>query len=85
MAMSVGVSFARVPLDEISQLVAKIEALGWRERGRGDPWVVSFGKQIPEETMQAASDGLREVVGEYWVDADEIKDLLRRADADTDA
>lgn len=44
--MTVGVSFARTPLHEVSAKVEEIEALGWRERedGRGDPWAASFVK-----------------------------------------
>lgn len=77
MTMSVGVSFAKVPLREISEMAARIEELGWRERGRGDPWVASFAKQIPEGAMREAEAEVRQVVGEHWMNADEIRSLLR--------
>lgn len=75
MSLTAAVSFARMPLAEVSAKVAEIEALGWVEVGRGDPWAVSFRKEVPEEQADPEAD-LREVMGEYWMTADEIRALL---------
>ena len=77
MRLYAGVSFARTPLEEISTKVEQIKTLGWRERedGRGDPWAVSFYKDVPEGEGDPEPE-LREVMGEYWLDADAIKALL---------
>ena len=72
-----GVSFARTPLEEVSSLARRIEALGWRETedGRGDPWAATFRKDFPEDERDPEAE-LREVMGDYWLDADAIKVLL---------
>jgi hypothetical protein len=72
-----GVSFARTPLEEVSSLARRIEALGWRESedGRGDPWAVEFEKDVSEDERDPEAE-LREVMGDYWLDADAIKALL---------
>jgi hypothetical protein len=70
------VSFARTPLSEVTERAAAIEALGWRETGRGDPWIVSLRKDVPEEEPDPAAE-VRGVMGERWVGADEIAELLR--------
>jgi hypothetical protein len=71
------VSFARTPLDEIAAKVEVIKARGWQERedGRGDPWVASFVKHFPEGTGDVEAE-LRDVMGDYWLDADAIRALL---------
>jgi hypothetical protein len=76
MRLYAAVSFARTPLEEISAKVEQIKALGWRERedGRGDPWAVSFYKDVPEGEGDPEPE-LREVMGDYWLDADAIKAL----------
>lgn len=72
-----GVSFARTPLEEISAKVEQIKALGWSERedGRGDPWAVTFYKDVPEDEPDAEAE-LRSVMGDYWLDGEAIKALL---------
>jgi hypothetical protein len=75
-SISAAVSFARTPLHEISGRAQKIAALGWREDSRGDPWVVSFVKDFPENQAGDAEAELRAVMGGYWVDVDAIRDLL---------
>lgn len=81
MAFTAAVSFARTPLEEISGKVERIKALGWQEceDGRGDPWAVSFVKQIAEEQAGHAEAELRTVMGEYWIDAAGIRELLASA------
>jgi hypothetical protein len=39
-SVRIAVSLARVPLREISRKVEQLEALGWREDRRGDPWAL---------------------------------------------
>ena len=46
--MFAAVSFRNTPLDLIAEKQRQIEALGWREYGRGDPWVVKYEKDLPE-------------------------------------
>jgi hypothetical protein len=71
-SLLIGVSFVKTPLAEISAKTAAIEALGWRPRDRGDPWVVSYFKDFA--TDLAASDAeVRAVMGDYWVDADAMR------------
>src|SRR4051812_14270545 len=71
----VGVSFLRTPFAEIPTRIEAIEAWGWKIEGRGDPWVISFSKAIPEETRDPEAE-LREVMGDDWMRADEIRRLL---------
>jgi hypothetical protein len=68
---TVGVSFVRTPLAQISAKVEQIESLGWREYGRGDPWVATFQKDLPEEVRDVEAE-LRGAMGDYWLDADAI-------------
>jgi hypothetical protein len=71
------VSFARTPLSEIGRKVEELEALGWRQDDRrGDPWVVFFVKDFPEEAAGEATAELRSVIGDYWLEPEEIR-LLR--------
>ena len=77
--MLVGVSFARTPLAEISAKANAIQELGWREDKRGDPWVVAYRKTIPEGQDPEAE--IRVVMGDYWLTADDIRDLLASADS----
>jgi hypothetical protein len=77
MSLTAGVSFVRTPVAKVTERAAAIEALGWREVGRGDPWVVSFQKDVPEEDSDPSAE-LREAMGEFWVTADEIRELLNR-------
>jgi hypothetical protein len=72
----IAVSLARVPLREISRKVEQLEALGWREDRRGDPWAASFVKDFPEGEDSAAEAEIRRVMGNYWVDAAETRALL---------
>jgi hypothetical protein len=66
------VSFARVPLNEIGAKAREIEALGWEEESRGDPWAVVYRKVVAEgEDSQAV---LRGVMGAYWLTAEELRD-----------
>jgi hypothetical protein len=74
----VGVSFARVPLREISSKIGQLEARGWREDRRGDPWTVFFVKDSGEQDAAAAEEEIREVMGNYWVDAAAMQALLGR-------
>jgi hypothetical protein len=77
MSFTVGVSFARTPLAEVSEKVAAIEALGWHEISRGDPWAASFNKEVPEEANDPSAE-VRAVMGDYWMTADEIRELVNR-------
>lgn len=77
--MLVGVSFARTPVAEISAKANAIQELGWREDKRGDPWVVTYRKAIPEG--QDPDAAIRSVMGDYWLTADDIRDLLASADS----
>jgi hypothetical protein len=70
-----GVSFAQTPLDQIGAKIEAIVSRGWHEEERGDPWVVSFSKSLPEGDRDPEAE-LREVMGEYWLDADAIRELL---------
>jgi hypothetical protein len=74
MSLTVGVSFARTPVAEVSAKAAELESLGWREVGRGDPWAVSYNKDVPEEDADPYAD-VRAVMGDYWMTADEMRDL----------
>jgi hypothetical protein len=77
--MLVGVSFARTPVAEISAKANAIQELGWREDKRGDPWVVAYRKVISEGQDPEAE--IRAVMGDYWLTADDIRDLLASADS----
>jgi hypothetical protein len=77
--MLVGVSFARTPVAEISAKADAIQELGWREDKRGDPWVVAYRKVLPEGEDPEAE--IRAVMGDYWLTADDIRDLLASADS----
>lgn len=70
------VSFAKTPVSEVSDRAGRITALGWVERGRGDPWAVSYRKDFPEEDANDPEAELRDVMGEYWLSAAEIRALL---------
>jgi hypothetical protein len=70
------ISLARVPLREISRKVEQLEALGWREDRRGDPWAASFVKDLPVGEDRAAEAEVRGAMGNYWVDAAETRALL---------
>ena len=60
------------PLDLIAEKQRQIEALGWREYDRGDPWVVKYEKDLPEGEDHGADPGLRRVMGDCWLSADDI-------------
>lgn len=75
-SVRIAISLARVPLREISRKVEQLEALGWREDRRGDPWAASFVKHVPEDGVSAAEAEVRRVMGDYWVDAAETQALL---------
>jgi hypothetical protein len=77
--MLFGVSFARTPVTEISAKANAIQELGWREDKRGDPWVVAYRKVISEGQDPEAE--IRAVMGDYWLTADDIRDLLASADS----
>ena len=77
--MFVRVSFARTPVAEISAKANAIQELGWTEEKRGDPWVVAYRKAIPEGQDPEAE--IRSVMSDYWLTADEIRDLLASADS----
>jgi hypothetical protein len=77
--MLVGVSFARTPVAEISAKANAIQELGWREDKRGDPWVVAYRKVIPAGQDPEAE--IRAVMGDYWLTADDMRDLLASADS----
>ena len=77
--MLVGVSFARTPVAEISAKANAIQERGWREDKRGDPWVVAYRKVIPAGQDPEAE--IRAVMGDYWLTADDIRDLLASADS----
>ena len=71
----VDVSFLRTTFAQIPTRIEAIETCGWRIESRGDPWVISFSKAISEETSDPEAE-LREVMGDDWVRADEIRQLL---------
>jgi hypothetical protein len=75
-SVRVAVSLARVPLREISQKVEELEALGWREDRRGDPWTASFVKEFPEGEESAAEAEVTGVMGNYWINATAARALL---------
>jgi hypothetical protein len=77
-SVRIAVSLARVPLREISRKVEQLEALGWREDRRGDPWAASFVKDFPAGEDSTAEAEVRRVMGDYWVDAAERRALLGR-------
>jgi hypothetical protein len=77
-SFTVGVSFARTRLAEVSGKVAELEALGWRELGRGDPWAASFRKSVPEEDGDPTAE-VRAVMGDAWMDDGEMRALLEAA------
>ena len=74
--MFVGVSFAKTPVDEVSAKHGEILALGLAESDRGDPWAVSYRKDIEDDQMRDPERELREVMGGYWVDAEGIRSPL---------
>jgi hypothetical protein len=76
--MLVRVSFARTPAAEISAKANAIQELGWREDKRGDPWVVAYRKVVAEGQDPEAE--IRAVMSDYWLTADDIRDLLDSAD-----
>jgi hypothetical protein len=69
------VSFANVPLAEISEKAAAIKAAGWTAHDRGDPWAQRFSKVLPDSENDPERE-LREIMGDYWLDADGIRELL---------
>jgi hypothetical protein len=71
------VSFARTPLSEIGQRVAELQGLGWRQDDdrRGDPWAAVFVKDFPEEESGEATAELRRVMGDYWLEPEEMRAL----------
>jgi hypothetical protein len=75
-SVRIAVSLARVPLHEISHKVEQLEALGWREDRRGEPWAASFVKDFPESDDSAAEIEVNRVMGSYWVDAAKTRALL---------
>jgi hypothetical protein len=77
--MLVGVSFARTPVAEISAKANAIQELGWREDKRGDPWVVAYRKVIPAGQDPEAE--IRAVMSDYWLTAEDVRDLLVSADS----
>lgn len=75
MTLYLGVSFAMTPLKEIGPKANAIMALGWEYNGRGDPWSVSFRRDCPEEGASSAVSEVKELMGDYWLDADGITAL----------
>jgi hypothetical protein len=71
------VSFARTPLSEIGRKVEELQALGWRQDDdrRGDPWAAVFVKDFFEETESDATAELRRVMGDYWLEPEEVRAL----------
>jgi hypothetical protein len=71
------VSFARTPLSEIGRKVEELETLGWRQDDdrRGDPWAAVFVKDFPEEAGGEATAELRRVMGDYWLEPEEMRAL----------
>ncbi len=67
------VSFWKTPLVEISAKAGAIEALGWREYQRGDPWTLMYGKDFDEDELDDAEAELRDVMGDLWLSSDEIR------------
>jgi hypothetical protein len=71
----VAVSFLRTPFSEISSRIQAIQDTGWSVEHRGDPWVVSFSKSLSEELDDPDAE-LRHLMGDEWLEADEIQRLL---------
>lgn len=65
-------SFAVTPLSEISAKVEEIAARGWEYRDRGDPWSAVFRKYLPESDKDPEAE-LREIMGDYWMSAEDIR------------
>jgi hypothetical protein len=77
--MFAGVSFVKTPLAEIGELAERIAARGWQETGeRGDPWAAEFRKDFPETESAGADAELAEIMGDYWMSADEMRALRSR-------
>jgi hypothetical protein len=74
--MFAAVSFQNTPLDLIAEKQREIEALGWREYDRADPWLVRYEKDFAEgEHHRGADAELRRVMGDYWLSPDETASL----------
>lgn len=71
-----GVSFAKTPAAEITSKHEQILAVGWTEDDRGDPWVISYEKKVDDQRARDAERELRDIMGDYWIDADGIRALL---------
>ena len=70
--MFAAVSFQNTPLDLIAEKHREIEALGWREYGRADPWLVRYQRDFAEGEHHRGVDAeLRRVMGDYWLSPDE--------------
>jgi hypothetical protein len=72
------VSFAKTPAHEITELHNRIVALGWKEVDRGDPWVISYERLIPDAIEDEVLAEVQTLMRDYWLDADDIKALLDR-------
>jgi hypothetical protein len=73
--MVAAVSFQNTPLGLIAEKQREIEALGWREYDRADPWLVRYEKDFAEEHHRGADAELRRVMGDYWLSPDETPSL----------
>src|SRR6476661_6744211 len=74
--MFAAVSFQNTPLDLIAEKQREIEALGWHEYDRADPWLVRYEKDFAEgEHHRGADAELRRVMGDYWLSPDETASL----------
>jgi hypothetical protein len=81
MPVYASVSFARTPLSEIGRKVEEIKTLGWRQDDdrRDDPWAAVFVKNFAEEAAGEATVELRRVMGDYWLEAEEMRALRHDA------
>jgi hypothetical protein len=77
MSMTVGVSLAQTPVAEVSERAAAIEALGWREVDRADPWAVIYQKDVPEDAPDPYGE-VRAAMGDHWMTTDQIAEFINR-------
>jgi hypothetical protein len=75
-------SFASTPFEEISTKHEEIRAAGWEPTGtRGDPWAATYERRVSEDDPDPERE-LRSIMGDYWLDAEAIRNLVTRAKTD---
>jgi hypothetical protein len=69
------VSFADTPRRRSSRELTRYSSLGWTIIDRGDPWVILVAKHVDESEREPEAE-LRDVMGDYWVDTNRMRELL---------